>query len=341
MNPLRKVIGLLVIIFFAMPILFGIIWAVGLTRAAVSPQLVSDLPQEIIAEIPQFMDEVFEEAQDDDVIADENTRNWFQAAAKTGTTPRDLMREIGLMDWLENELADSMEKIGETLRGERRTRTLFIDMRPLKKALAHPAIDRWFLNVLENLPPCDENSMDEWRELELDDIDWTDLPACRPDLTYAETYIDLGRNEALEDIPDEIEVFEDVRMPPFGISRFVSLVSYGLFLIPAGFLLLGALIAGTSLAGFYRWFGIPTMICGLISLAFALMTRGVLSLITNFAPYHVDSGISDLEGLVLEKSVWFQQMLVDFLFSPVVKIAGFVTIIGLLLVVLSFIVRKK
>ena len=41
---IRKIIGLLIIILLGIPTLFGIIWAVGLTRAAVSSEILSDLP---------------------------------------------------------------------------------------------------------------------------------------------------------------------------------------------------------------------------------------------------------------------------------------------------------
>jgi len=50
-------------LFIGLPILFAVIWAVGITRAAVSPELVSDLPKEIIEEVPSIVEEVFEEAK--------------------------------------------------------------------------------------------------------------------------------------------------------------------------------------------------------------------------------------------------------------------------------------
>ena len=51
------------IIFIGLPLIFGIIWAVGITKAAVSPEFITAFPQEIIAEIPLIIDEVFEEGQ--------------------------------------------------------------------------------------------------------------------------------------------------------------------------------------------------------------------------------------------------------------------------------------
>ena len=74
MNIFRKIIGLLMIIFLGLPLIFGIIWAVGLTKAAVSPEFVTEFPQKIIAEIPIILDEVFEEAQEKNMISNPNTR---------------------------------------------------------------------------------------------------------------------------------------------------------------------------------------------------------------------------------------------------------------------------
>lgn len=45
MNQTRTVLGLLIMIFFAIPALFGIIWAVGLTQAVVSSKMLSELPR--------------------------------------------------------------------------------------------------------------------------------------------------------------------------------------------------------------------------------------------------------------------------------------------------------
>ena len=52
MYHVRRLIGALIVILLGVPLLFAIIWAVGFTRAAVSPQMVSELPQRIATEVP-------------------------------------------------------------------------------------------------------------------------------------------------------------------------------------------------------------------------------------------------------------------------------------------------
>ena len=56
MNQTRNIFGFLIMLFLAVPILFGIIWAVGLTQAVVSQKTLSELPGEIIAEVPGLLD---------------------------------------------------------------------------------------------------------------------------------------------------------------------------------------------------------------------------------------------------------------------------------------------
>jgi hypothetical protein len=261
MNVLRKVIGFLIIAFIGLPILFGVIWAVGLTRAAVSPEFLSELPRKIIAEIPVVTEEIFEEAQDPAVISDPDVRAWFKAAAHTGMSPRDVMRESGLLDWMENELARSLEEVGEIMRGRSRVHPISIDLRPLRRALTHPAVEGYLKAVLEQLPPCDPDQLEDWADAVDRDRDWLDFPPCVPDPALVESALDAWRWESVRGMDDEIEVFSNPRLPRglrrFGISRLVAMVSYGMFLVPLLILLLAALIAGCSTGGFFRWFGVP------------------------------------------------------------------------------------
>ncbi len=55
----RQIIGVLILVLIGIPILFGVTWAVGLVRASVSSEVLSDLPREIIADIPRTADEIF------------------------------------------------------------------------------------------------------------------------------------------------------------------------------------------------------------------------------------------------------------------------------------------
>ncbi len=342
MTAVRKIIAVLIIAFIGLPLLFGIIWVVGLTKATVSPEFISDLPREIIEDIPDMAEEIFRDAQDEKVIRDDNTRAWFQAAAEAGVTPRQVMSEIGLLDWLENELSDSLEEVGEVLRGERRARPISIDLRPLKNIFLKEEIEIYFLRILEYLPPCDEEGEDEWLRLSRRGIRHRELPACRPDPEIAREAITEWRMDAVDEMENEIEIFEDVRFFPFGISRSITILSYSLFLIPAFFIIIGALIAARSPASFFRWSGISTFLGALPVLLLSLLVKHASLWGLDFVPYyHSDSWSSELHSLILEKTNWIPMRIIDQLFSPVISVAAIVCVIGIVLFAISLIVRGR
>jgi hypothetical protein len=342
MTAARKIIALLIIIFIGLPILFGVIWVVGLTKATVSSEFISDLPREIIDEVPDIAEEIFEDAQDEKVIRDDNTRAWFEAAARAGVTPKQLMEEIGLLDWLENELSDSLEEVGEVLRGERRPRPITLDLRPLKDILLREEIDQYLIRVLEELPPCDEEENSTWLQISRRGLDHLELPACRPDLEIAKEALTEWRIDAVDDMDNEIEIFEDVHFLPFGISRTITVLSYSLFIIPAIFIFIGALIAATSPASFFRWSGISTFLGALPVLLLSFFVKHISLWALSFAPYsYQNDWSSELNDLILEKISWIPMRIVDQLFSPVISVAAVVCVIGIVLFVISLLVRGR
>lgn len=344
MTTARKIIALLILIFFGIPILFGVIWFVGLTKASVSPEFLTDLPQEIIADIPEMMEEIFKDAQSERVISDENTRAWFRAAAEAGVTPILVMEETGLHDWLRDELSETLREAGEVLRGKRRPRTMVMDLRPLKEILLSDDIDHYMMRVLEQLPPCDEEGMEAW--MEIADGDWGDEwpPPCRPDLYIAREILREQRIDAVYEMDEEVEIFEDVRYIPFGISRVITWFSYSLFLIPAFFIFIGALIAATSPASFFRWTGVSILFAAIPALLLSLFVKTVSLWALNFIPYsysHAETWSTELNDLILEKTSWIPVMIIEHLFSPVVAVAGTVCVVGLVIFVISFMVRDR
>ncbi len=344
MTAARKIIALLILTFFGIPILFGVIWFVGLTKATVSPEFLTDLPQEIIADIPEMTEEIFKDAQSERVISDENTRAWFRAAAEAGVTPTLVMEETGLHDWLRDELSETLRETGEVLRGKRRPRTIVLDLRPLKEILLRDDIDRYMMRILEELPPCDAEGMETW--VDIAEEDWGDEwpPACRPDLDIALEVLRHERIEAVSEMEEEVEIFEDAHFIPFGISRVITWFSYTLFLIPAFFIFIGALIAATSPASFFRWTGVSILFAAIPALLLSLFVKTVSLWALNFVPYsysHAEEWSTELNDLIFEKASWIPVMIIEHLFSPVVAIAGIVCIIGLIIFVISFMVRDR
>ena len=335
----RKFLGAFVLVFIAIPVLFGVTWAVGLIKATVSAEFLVDMPREIIDEIPGSIDALFLAAQDAKVDLDPETRAWFQAAAKSGISPRELMEKTGLQAWMRTGLSDSLRQAGEVLRGESPLRSVSLDMRPLKAALVHPEMDRFLEATLTNLPVCDENGLRAWQNI----AGWggrvRHLPACRPDVALAKDVFFAERDRAVRQMRDSVEMIEDIRPFPFqrlGVSRAVTAASILLFVFPAIFVLAGALIASPHPAGRLRWSGISVLAGSLPVLLMALGIR-------RFSHWFFESGYiswhapwsMDVDRLFLDKLDWIPLRVVDGLFSPVVTVAGLVAVVGIVLIAIS------
>ncbi len=344
MTAVRKIIAVLIICFIGLPILFGVVWVVGLTKATVSSEFISELPQEIIREIPDIAEDIFREGQRERVIRDDEVRAWFTAAAEAGISPRQVMTDIGLMDWLEFELSESLDEVGEILRGERRPRPVTLDLRPLKDILMRGEIDEYMMRVLEKLPPCDEEGEYQWEQIGRWGLENRDLPACRPDLEVAREALMEWRIDAVADMENEVEIFEDVEFIPFGFSRALPVLSSFLFVFPALFIFIGSLIAATSPASFFRWSGISTFLGALPALLLAFFVKHVSLWGLRIAPFYSsewDTWSPELQELIFEKTSWIPMRIIDQIFTPVVTVAGMVCLLGIVLFAVSLMVRSK
>jgi hypothetical protein len=344
MTAVRKIIALFIIVLIGLPILFGVIWVVGLTKATVSSEFISELPQEIIREIPDIAEEIFVEGQDEKVIRDENTRAWFRAASEAGVSPKKLMADIGLLDWLEYELSDSLDEVGEILRGERRARPITIDLRPLKDILLRDEIDQHLMKVLEQLPPCDEEGERQWVQIGRWGLQNRELPACRPDFEVAQEALMEWRMDLVAEMENEVEIFEDVEFIPFGMSRALTVLSSFLFVFPALLIFLGSLLAATSPASFFRWCGVSTFLGALPALLLAFFVKHISLWGLKIAPFYSsewDAWSPELQELVFEKASWIPMRIVDQIFSPVVTVAAIVCVLGVVLFAISLMVRSQ
>jgi len=342
---IRKFIGAFLILFIAIPILFGVTWVVGLVKASVSPGFLTELPREIIDKIPASVDEIFQAAQNQPRPADPVIRAWFQAAAKTGITPHELMEKTGLLGWMRGELSGSLRQIGEVLRGESPIRSISIDLRPLKNALLHPEMDKYLEGTLANLPLCDAEGLKAWQARAAGFDSQLDLPPCRPDLVLAKDILLSERTRAVRNMDDSVQVLEDIRPFPFdrfGITRTVILTSYLLFLIPAIIILLSVLIATPSPAGRLRWAGISILAGGVpaLVLAFGIKKFTFWALGSGYFSWHT-TWTTDFGRLVMDKLRWIPLQITDRLFSPVVGVAAVVAVVGVVLLALSASARSK
>jgi len=347
MDATRKIIGICLIVLFGLPTLFGITWAVGIIRAATSPEFVSDLPQKIIADLPDAADEFFRAAQDEGAITDPETRAWFRAAAAAGVSPRDVLETSGLMNWARGELTETLKQIGMVLRGERRPAPITLDFRPLKTALLSPEVDRFLVSTLEHLPPCDERGSRAWAEVSAGTVCLDSLPACRPDAPGAKDAILAAKTNAVSRMDDQAEIFEGARgVPrlPFGFSRSIMFVSVFLFFIPAVLIFVGALIADSTPRGFLLWSGGSILAGGIPTLGIALAAK-------HFALWAIRDGavswswnthrMTDLELVLFDKLRMIPEAVLQQLLSPVIAASVIVCVFGVVLLALSSGARGK
>jgi hypothetical protein len=338
MNQTRTILGLLIMIFFAMPILFGIIWAVGLTQAVVSPKMLNELPREIIAEIPDLMDGILLAAKDEKVEFDPNTRTWLTAIAGVATTPRELLKETGLNDWLEKELSGTLRTVGEILNGKTEAREVWLDLRPLKQALNHPAMERYFVQVVENLPVCTPEQGKSWQQEVQGPANNNELPPCRPEAVTSIDTVTSIRGNITRDIPDQVNFFKNSRFPyhRVNIAKTVMSFTYLLFLLPAVFILVGALIAARCKSHFFRWSGAVTMIGGGLALGLSTLVKQIVPWSMNFKPGQYSSHWMHWNDVLGDQLGGIFQIFSRHLVAPVITVAGAVCVVGLLLFAFSF-----
>lgn len=343
MKQARTFFGLLIMIFLAVPILFGIIWAVGFTQAFVAEKTLATLPGEVIAEVPGLLEGMMQAARDERSDMDYDTRAWLNAMSAAGTAPKQLMGETGLDDWLERELTGSLAELGRIMNGRSSARSLWLDMRPLKAALAHPAMTAWLARVLENLPACSEGESEAWARALAREPGFESLPPCRPAAAAPGDTAAVAaaiRERIGRDIPDRVNMLENARFPRrnFNVARTVDSFAYLLFLIPALFIFLGAGIGGRGWPGFFRWSGVATLTGGGLVLALSSLAKGIVPWAMRVGP--LDARYSPhwmhWHEAFAEHAGSLAQVVSRHFISPVVTVAGGVCIVGLLLFAFSF-----
>jgi len=339
MKPVRTFFAVMIIVFIALPLLFGMTWAVGLTKAVVSPDFISKMPTEIIQETRTIMDELVRLGKTDDPSLDKESRAWLRAMASVGSTPSEVLDQSGVSAWLEGELDQALQRISAILRGDAPSDTVELDMVPLKKALQSPAMRTWLRDVFANLPECGEQGMTEWRRFLESPGHRSNLPACRPGIEITDSAVALALERAAADIPERVELMDGIEIHPRGLdlARTVSTVTFVLFLIPGLVILLSSLLAAGTKSGFFRWAGVTTMIGGGLALITAMAARNAADWGSwlprlDMTGYHY----TPLESMMVDRMGSLWSIVGEHLVEPVIEVAGGVCVVGLLIFALAY-----
>lgn len=344
MQQTKKVVGLLLIIFIGIPTLVAIIWAVGFTSAALSTDMITELPKEIIETVPGMIQDILDAAEDEQEIFSDQRDLWLKATAKAKISTEQLLEETGIDKWLEQELSVSLNTVNQVIRGEIRSQDVTLNMRPLKKSLNNKALDGYFFKILDQLPDCTETELAHWQELSTDQYIGHSLPPCKPGPEIAAQMLHRIRDEIQEEMPDEVDLFQRGWFDTIEndvVQKALSF-TYTLFIIPALFILLASLIAASSKASFLKWCGISTLIGGIIPLAISGLLKNSVFKFLHWRPfYYSDFEITKLPQIFWDKLERIMAVIGEYLFGPVNKVAGVVCVIGILIFALSFMVPSE
>ena len=345
-DGLKRLLGWLLITLIAAPLLFGIIWSVGLASALTSPVLLSDVPRKVISEAPELIDFAFEEAQRSEAIPDENVRAWIEAIADVDTTPSEILEEIGIFSWAREDLSESLEEMGEILRGNKQSSSVVLNTKGLKEAVNDPKAEAYYKEVVSNLRDCRSFERDSWSKLVFaTGGDVEELPACNPGDEVTNEVVDEAKKE-ISRINDEVAVSQNFLIPTQDkLVKTVIRTTSVLFILPTLVMFLGVLLIS-------RFWKTRLAIIGLTAFA----TSTVVYIIAYISKQSAFLGVNINPNWTTysEDSLWsqeFQNYIVStfgdtikntftLIFDPVMDVATYIIALGLFIVGLSFFLGK-
>jgi hypothetical protein len=345
MKAIRYLLAALVLFGIAAPLLVGVIWATGLTRAVFGETFLAGIPATVIGEIPGLTEDLYQAALQPGAIPDPDARAWVDAAARMEMTPPEFLREIGVFQWLDTEVTDSIDALGLALRGQVKADQVRLDMRPLKEALASPKARDYYLGLLAKLPQCDRYQRDTWELLIINrGVTRGELPACTPGTDVPPAAADMVLSRVV-DVPDEVPLLQRAEIPwGMDLPGLAGTLVWLAFLLPVVFLLVGGSVAGTSRAAFLGWTGAATLLGGAVPLLTTTVVRDLA-----IGALHLDQRTqwgflerspfwtSEAANILTRRAADLAGRIVDQLFDPVTSIALVVCAIGALLIGLSFV----
>lgn len=323
-------------------VLIPAIIAVGTVRTAISAEYLSDIPREVIKQLPSLADETFKAAQEPGAMTDPNSKMWVDALAKAKLKPSELLKKLGIDDWLKNQLDVVLKGIGDLMRGKGKATDIVLDNRPLKKALTGEAFRSYLQSVLVNLPACDPLAVQDWQNAINAGDSKKPLKACNPG-PQAVTMIVSRVSTSMSELPDQKVIVKKEDFPPtYGVNKFASSLIWLVFLLPFVLIAFGAVMGGTGGRGILRWMGVPLLFGGAIPLfgawAMKSVALGWIKLDPSYwkvgaqTPYWTEKA----DKIVIAKATALIERAATPLFSSTFTVALIVTLVGLGFIIISF-----
>lgn len=341
MKAVGALLGFLVML-VAIPLLSATILATGTTRIALSPKFVSDIPREVIKQLPTLVDETFAAAKKPGALKDPDARIWVEAMSKTQPSPSEMLKQIGLYAWLQKELDSFFVDLGKVVRGEGGVTQLSLDFRPLKQAFSGPVFRNYVTQLIGHLPACNPVDQQRWNIVTQRRDTSSKLPPCNPGAQSVQTILDHVA-DSMKTVPDQRVVLRSGEVPnTYGASKLVGVGAWLLLLVPAFLIIIAAAMGGTGGRGFLRWSGFATLLGGLFPLGGAWFFKEVVLGMVKLDPSNWTTmrdnpfWTHDANKIVTQKVAAILESTFSPVMSSIFLVSAVVAGIGFMLLVFSF-----
>jgi len=341
-------VGLIILALVGVPLMAAMIVAVGVTKAALSPEVHLDVAKEVANRAPALADDLFESALQPGAVVDANARAWLTAAHETGVKPSELLVESGLINWLRTQPEEIISKLTAYLNGKLPEQEVVLRTDLLKGAFLHPRMQMFFSDLLSKLPPCEKPQLEVWGEaFNAPKARGPVLPACDPGVGSATIQVLASR---FQEYPDQVRLLrsdEEHLRRGMGMLGLASGLMWLLLLGPLVVIFAVAALGGGFWRGFWTWSGVSVLLSALLAMAGGLLLRSVVAAAAVFDPAHwhvmerspfwsnqanvtLTRHAAGLFGFVLERFT-----------APVSHVAAWVAGAGILFIVFALLARSR
>lgn len=269
---------------------------------------------------------------------------------------RDILKGTITPVWVQSEIEMVINEMFSWFKSEKDIRSIkvVIKLADLKNG-ALASLKSKIEEKFNTLPECSKKDIKKFEESSMQE-----MPTCRPPgFTTADLFKDFDVAKVLEGIPDEIDIVKVMQGEPLikgdkvqksnfnseqlfeNLTKVRSLAHIIFSAINYMFIILGlilifiAVLTMNYLRSMFRWVGFPIFIVGIFLLAIFLAWHSIYNILIVNKLF--------VEGLTDTFSQTIENMITDFvsyLFSSI-KIYGFIALIlGIVLIVTSFIIKK-
>jgi hypothetical protein len=254
-----------------------------------------------------------------------------------------------LPDWLQTQAESLIDQLFEALRSDERYPVLSVPLADLKARLEGEEGYAALLQVMNAQPPCTTDQLARIATIASSTDPLKDIPICRPPeemLDALAPNLQATLSFFADELPDSAEMKLVDETDPSSADRFtalrnavgaVDLVSRLALLVPIVLLALVALCAARSVGGLLRWWGVPLVATGVISLGIA----GAGLAVTNAVTGGVRGGSSGISPGLMQLAADAGRSLGQAFMLTLAFEALVVTLVGVGMVAASMAVRSR